>query len=128
MDANIGAGIVVVIDDQPETLDLLTAILQMGGYEVHAANSGRAGLDLILSLAPAVVVSDVAMPGLSGLQVLSQVKADPAAAAIPIILVSSDGLPGDIRRGLDAGAYAYLTKPVDPALLLNTIDAAIRQP
>ncbi len=126
MDAHNTAGIVVVIDDQPDMLDMLAAILRLPGYQVHTATDGPTGLDLVQALHPQVIVSDVAMPGLSGLQVVARVKAEPALAAIPVILVSSDGLPGDVRRGLEAGAYAYLTKPVDPAQLLSTVQAAVR--
>jgi CheY-like chemotaxis protein len=94
------------------------------------ATSGRAGLECAVRDAPDIILLDLHLPDLQGDEVLNELKADPATAAIPVIILSADASRGVIHRLLAGGAFAYLTKPVDLAELgelLDTIAAARAQ-
>jgi signal transduction histidine kinase/CheY-like chemotaxis protein len=105
-----GAGTVLVIDDDPAARDLLGRALSREGFRVVAAASGAEGLRQARELRPDTITLDVLMPGLDGWAVLSRLKADPALAGIPVVMLT---VTDDAPRGLAMGADAYLAKPVD---------------
>jgi CheY-like chemotaxis protein len=105
---------VLVIDDDPIVHDLMERLLTKEGFRVIPACSGQDGLRLAETLRPAVVILDVMMPGMDGWLVLSALKANPALADIPVVLVT---MTDDRNMGYALGAADYLTKPVDPARL-----------
>jgi CheY-like chemotaxis protein len=100
---------VVVIDDDRRSVDLLTVYLEGVGLRVVSARDGETGLELVQGLQPAGVVLDIRLPGLDGWQVLESLKADPATATIPVVVVS---IVDERGRGLALGAAEYLVKPV----------------
>ncbi len=102
--------LVLVIDDDPAARELLQRALTREGFRAEVAVDGRAGLELARRLHPAVITLDVMMPGLDGWSVLSALKAEPAMAAIPVVMVT---IVDDRRRGYSLGAADYLTKPID---------------
>jgi signal transduction histidine kinase len=104
-----GQPTVVVIDDDRRSIDLLTVYAEAAGLRVVSAHDGRRGVELIKALQPAIVVLDILLPGLDGWQVLESLKADPATAAIPVVVVS---ILDERGRGLALGAADYLVKPV----------------
>jgi signal transduction histidine kinase/CheY-like chemotaxis protein len=104
-----GERTVVVIDDDRRSIDLLTVYAEAAGLRVVSAHDGQRGIELIRGLKPAIVVLDILLPGLDGWQVLESLKADPATAAIPVVIVS---ILDDRGRGLALGAAEYLVKPV----------------
>jgi signal transduction histidine kinase/CheY-like chemotaxis protein len=112
------AGVVLAIDDDPSVLDLVRRFLGKEGFEVRTATSGREGLALARELRPAVITLDVMMPGLDGWAVLSALKADPALAQIPVIMVT---ITDDKEMGFALGAVDYLTKPVDWTHLADVV-------
>jgi diguanylate cyclase (GGDEF)-like protein len=107
------APIVLIVDDEPQNRRLLEALLRPEGYDTVTAASGEAALAAIAERAPDLVLLDIMMPGMDGYQVATALKADPATAGIPIIMVSAASDRGARLRGLDAGAEDFLTKPVD---------------
>ncbi len=113
-----GKGTVVVIDDDRRSIDLLTVYLEAAGLRVVSASDGRRGVELIRALKPAIVVLDILLPGLDGWQVLESLKADPATAAIPVVVVS---ILDERGRGLALGAAEYLVKPVSREGVLNAL-------
>ncbi|HSK36264.1 MAG TPA: ATP-binding protein [Actinomycetota bacterium] len=113
-----GKGTVVVIDDDRRSIDLLTVYLEAAGLRVVSASDGRRGVELIRALKPAIVVLDILLPGLDGWQVLESLKADPATAAIPVMVVS---ILDERGRGLALGAAEYLVKPVSREGVLDAL-------
>ncbi|MCW2714582.1 MAG: diguanylate cyclase [Frankiales bacterium] len=108
---------VLVVDDDDANLRLLTTLLLPEGYEVRTAEDGPAALASVAADPPDLVLLDVMMPGMDGYEVARRLKADAAAAGIPIIMVSAHGDRGARLLGLHAGAEDFLTKPVDRAEL-----------
>ncbi len=105
-----GEGVVLVIDDDPAQRDLMTRFLEREGFSARTAPDGRTGLELAHALRPRAILLDVMMPGMDGWSVLSALKADPALAAIPVVMVTFVG-----ERGLatSLGAADFVLKPVE---------------
>ncbi len=116
---------VVVVEDEPDTAEMFAEMVRLVGCEVVKSYGGVRAIDLIAEKKPAVVLLDLMMPDLSGLEVLRYMRRDPRLENIPVIIVSAKGLPSDIKSGLDAGANFYLTKPVAFADLKRAIEAAL---
>src|SRR5215510_15833539 len=105
-------GRILIADDDQAVLDLLVELLQEQGYEVSSAKDGVDALSLVSSFEPDVVISDVVMPGLDGLELCRRLKDDPRTANIPVLLVSGRmNTPEDGIKGLHAGADDYLELP-----------------
>lgn len=95
--------------------------LELEGFDVAQAVDGQAALEAIAERTPDVVVLDVAMPRLDGLATTAALRADPATSDIKIVIVSARAQQADVRRGMDAGADAYLTKPFEPEALIRCV-------
>ena len=118
------SGKVLVIDDEAETLSLLKATLQLAGYEVAAALTGQAGITLAVEFRPDVILLDVMMPDLTGIEVLESIKKQ-LKNPPPIVILSAAGRIDDIEEGMKAGAHKYLVKPVPRDTLLETVKSAL---
>jgi PAS domain S-box-containing protein len=112
-------GTVLVIDDDPNALDLLGRMLQSAGFRVVTANDGREALSLAKALHPAVITLDVVMPGMGGWEVLRQLKLDPETREIPVIVVT---MTDDREKGYALGAIELLTKPIDRNQLVGLLE------
>jgi DNA-binding response OmpR family regulator len=123
----VGAPVVLVADDDPDILTMVQLRLERCGYTVLAARNGREAVELTGAHLPDLVVLDVAMPELSGLEALAQLKAAPLTTAIPVILLTARATPGDVALGMSAGAAEYLTKPFSPQELAARVAAFIER-
>jgi two-component system phosphate regulon response regulator PhoB len=103
---------VVIIEDEREAGELFAEMMRVSGYRVSLATNSQEGLALLRQTRPDVVVLDIMMPDLSGLDVLKEMRATGHLKDVPVVIVSAKGTPADVRDGLAAGAQAYLTKPV----------------
>lgn len=103
---------VIIVEDEPDTAEMFAEMMRLSGYRVLKSFGGSQALNMIAREKPAAVVLDLMMPDLSGLDVLKFMRRDPRLAGIPVIVVSAKILPEDVKTGLEAGATAYLTKPV----------------
>jgi DNA-binding response OmpR family regulator len=112
---------VLVVDDDPQVLRLLRVNFELEGYEVLSATNGEEALELVRGDSPDVVVCDVMMPGIDGLEVVRRLRADPATVSMPLVVVSAKAQRADVSHGLRLGADAYVTKPFDPAELLDVV-------
>jgi two-component system alkaline phosphatase synthesis response regulator PhoP len=112
---------VLVVDDDLVILRLLEVNFEMEGFLVWAAADGEEGLEVARTTAPDIIVSDVMMPRMNGLELVARLKADPATAAIPVILLSAKAQVSDVRAGLAAGADDYITKPFEPHDLVERV-------
>jgi signal transduction histidine kinase/CheY-like chemotaxis protein len=116
---------VVVVEDDRRSFDLLRVYLEAAGARVVSARNGEEGLDTVRRLSPAGVVLDILLPGIDGWEVLAQLKADPATAAIPVVVVS---MLDERGRGFALGAAEYLVKPVGKDQLLAALYRAAAMP
>jgi len=114
---------VLYIEDNLANVTLVQRIAaQRKGVEIIPAMQGRLGLELAREHIPALVLLDLHLPDISGDEVLQRLRDDPVTAKIPVVIVSADATPGQIQRLLNAGALAYLTKPIDVTELLGMLD------
>jgi CheY-like chemotaxis protein len=113
---------ILIADDELVVRALLTATLSHQGYELFAARNGAQALALAHELRPEIVLLDVEMPGLDGLEVCRQLKADPTGAPPTVILITGLEAAEHRTRGEEAGADAYLTKPFSPLTILQLLD------
>jgi DNA-binding response OmpR family regulator len=111
----------LVVDDSAVIRELIAVNLELEGFDVVCAADGLTALRLAAELRPDVVTLDVQMPRLSGLDTVRRLRADPATAQLPVVIVSGRFLPDDVARGRDAGADDYLAKPFEPADLVRTV-------
>ncbi|BBX71229.1 SpoIIE family protein phosphatase [Mycolicibacterium psychrotolerans] len=116
---------VLVADDNADMRDYLTRLLRSDGYQVDAVTDGRKALDAIRANPPEMVVSDVMMPGLDGLALVSALRADRRTAAVPVLLLSARAGQEASISGLQAGADDYLVKPFAAAELLARVRANV---
>jgi len=119
------ASVVLVVDDDPVILKLLTLNFELEGYEVCAATDGAEALERVRDRRPAVVVSDIMMPVMSGLDLVAAMRSDHDLSAIPVLLLSAKAQATDVRAGMDAGAVDYVTKPFEPMDLVRRVEAAL---
>jgi DNA-binding response OmpR family regulator len=119
---------VLVVEDDPVIIDLLTLTLELEGWTVLRAKDAVNALDVARAEVPDVVVSDVMMPGRSGLDLVADLAADGATAAVPVILLSARALAAEVAEGLSAGAVDYVTKPFDPDDLVERIRKVLDVP
>lgn len=118
----------VIVEDSRIQARILHDKLVAAGYEVRAAENGKAGLNLIRERRPALVISDIEMPKMTGYELCSVVKSDPELRTIPFILLSTLSDPQDIIKGLHCGADNYVTKPYDPDFLISRIESLLDTP
>src|SRR5689334_10483300 len=103
---------VLVVDDTPHNVKLLSDLLALKGYVVATATNGEEALKKIAGDLPDLVLLDVMMPGLSGYDVCQRLRADPATALLPIVLVTSLDAQQERIKGIEAGADDFLGKPI----------------
>ncbi len=123
--ANIMRYKLLVIDDHPETLDIISRVLRQQGYAVVASNSGTEGLSLLESEMPDLILVDGMMPEMDGWEFCRRVRANPEIASTPIIMFSAVNEAEQKLAGLDAGADDYLTKPTEPVELSERVTAIL---
>jgi two-component system chemotaxis sensor kinase CheA len=113
---------VLVVDDQFTVRELQRSILEAAGYPVETAKDGREGLERVRRGDIDLVLSDLEMPEMDGLEMLAAIRADPATESLPVVIVTSRGSEEDRRKGAEAGADAYVVKgEFDQQALLDTV-------
>jgi DNA-binding response OmpR family regulator len=112
---------VLVADDDPDILDLLTLNLECHGYQVYTAADGDEARTLALQIVPDLIVLDVMMPKLDGLEVLTILKAHAETRDIPVVMLTAKASDSDVWQGWQAGADYYITKPFDLDELMRFI-------
>ncbi len=120
----VADGIVLVVDDDPVIVRLLQVNFEMEGYQVLTASDGETGLSRARQSQPDVIVLDVMMPRIDGLEVARRLRADEATTAIPILLLSAKAQAGDFAAGREV-ADDYVTKPFEPLDLLDRVGRLI---
>jgi len=118
---------ILIVEDERDMADLVAARLRKEGYQIDAAYDGAAGLDAIRARPPDLVLLDIMMPGLSGTDVLAEVRRDPRTAAVPVVMMTAKGREADVVAGLRLGADDYVVKPFSLAVLIARIEAVLRR-
>jgi DNA-binding response OmpR family regulator len=118
--------LVVVADDDDDILLLVTTRLRRDGFDVVSARNGTDALALVRERRPAVAVLDIGMPGLDGLEVLEQIRADDELGDVRVLLLTAKAQESDVRRGYEAGADAYVRKPFSPTELSARVRELVR--
>jgi DNA-binding response OmpR family regulator len=118
--------LLLLADDSISTLTVVSAWLQQSGYDVITATRGDDALTLARERLPQFVMLDIAMPGMDGIEVTQRLRDDRSFAEVPIVLLTSYGLSEYLQVGLEAGADAYIVKPVGPQKLRSLVDELLR--
>jgi two-component system phosphate regulon response regulator PhoB len=116
---------VLIADDEPSMRLLVTATIASDQIEVLEAADGDQAWELIEQRRPDLVLLDVQMPGLTGIDLARNIRADPALSVIRVVLLTSKAQAGEVATGLEAGADLYLTKPFSPLSLLNYVEQSL---
>jgi two-component system alkaline phosphatase synthesis response regulator PhoP len=120
-------GTVFVIDDEKDLIELVSYNLEKEGFAVRSALNGEAGLSAVASDLPDLILVDLMMPGMDGLEVCRRLRSDNRTAAIPIIMLTAKSAESDRIVGLELGADDYVTKPFSPRELAARVKAVLRR-
>jgi DNA-binding response OmpR family regulator len=118
--------LILIVDDNLTNLDILQARLEANNYKILTATDGEAGLAMAKEKQPDLILLDIMMPKMDGLEVCQHLRADSSLPFMPIILVTAKADPKDVVAGLEAGGDEYLTKPVDHAALVARVKSMLR--
>ena len=118
---------ILVIEDEPDILEVIEYNLAREGYKVKTARDGDDGLKRARRDSPDLVLLDVMLPGVDGIEVCKQLKRDPITRAIPVMMVTAKGEESDVVLGLGVGADDYITKPFSPRQLVARVQAVLRR-
>lgn len=128
MEAERAGPRILIVDDDAVILRLLQINFRLEGYEVDTASRGEEALEKVRENRPDVVVLDVMMPGIDGWEVCRQLKENPAVRHIPVIFLSARAQDEDRQRGYALGVDEYVTKPFDPAHLVEIVRRSLSKP
>jgi DNA-binding response OmpR family regulator len=112
---------VLVVDDDPDVCDLVTYKLEQSGFDVRRASDGDGALREVAKQIPDLVLLDIMMPGISGLEVLQRWRGSAATAAMPVIMLTAKAQENDVERGFELGADDYVVKPFSPRELARRV-------
>jgi CheY-like chemotaxis protein len=116
---------VLIIEDEEDAAELFAEMMRVSGYRVIKTSRSTPAIGMMTTEKPDVVLLDIMMPEISGLDILRQMRRDPALANIPVVVITAKGMPADIKNGMEAGAFTYLTKPVGFLDLKEAVERAI---
>ena len=115
------AKLILIVEDEPKNLTLLRDLLQVSGYSTIEATDGKQGVELARARKPDLILMDVQMPVMDGLEATRVLKADTTTSNLPILALTSYAMKGDEERILEAGCDGYLAKPFDIQELLKEV-------
>jgi len=117
----MGNGPVLIVEDNDKNMKLLRDVLRASGFDTLEASSGEDGVELALAHAPALVLMDVQLPGIDGLEALGRLRSDERTTSVPVLALTAQAMHGDRERFLEAGFDGYLAKPVDVMELIQEV-------
>ncbi|MBI3166263.1 MAG: response regulator [Anaerolineales bacterium] len=124
---NLKQKTVMIIEDEADAAELFSEMMRINGFRVIKMFSSAPAIPIINQEKPDVILLDVMMPDISGLEVLRYIRREPELSAIPVIILSAKSMPGDIKTGIEAGASLYLTKPVGFQDLKNAVELVLSE-
>jgi CheY-like chemotaxis protein len=115
------------VEDNPANLELVEQLIaRRPDLRLLSAADGDLGIEFARVYLPAIILMDINLPGIGGIEAMKILRADPSTAHIPIIAISANAVPRDIEQGLEAGFFDYLTKPIKVNQFMDALDAALR--
>ncbi|GAB4324993.1 MAG: response regulator [Phototrophicales bacterium] len=114
--------VILYVEDNPQNMRLVRKMLKGGGYEMIEAPDGQTGVRLALEFKPDLILMDINLPDIDGLEATRQLKSNPKCDHIPIIALTANAMHGDRERFIEAGCDGYIAKPITRNELLNTIN------
>ena len=119
---------ILVVEDNEKSMKLLRDVLRATGYRTLEATTGEQALRLASTHGPALVLMDIRLPDMSGIEALRRLRMDQRTAPIPVVAVTAEAMKGDLERFIRAGFDGYLSKPVDIDELLGTVEQHLHGP
>src|SRR6185436_5319996 len=116
---------VLIIEDEEDAAELFAEMMRVSGFRVVKTSKSTPAISMMSSEKPDVILLDIMMPAISGLDILRQMRREPDLAKIPVIVVTAKSMPADIKNGMEAGASTYLTKPVGFLELKEAVERAL---
>jgi two-component system, cell cycle response regulator DivK len=113
---------VLIVDDNPTNLKLARVVLSSEGLEVRTALSAEDALKVLETFHPSLILMDIQLPGLDGLELTRQLKADPQRSDIMVLALTAYAMKGDMEKALAAGCDGYISKPIDPVTLCAVVE------
>jgi two-component system cell cycle response regulator len=114
---------ILVVEDNPVSLQLVTYLLEAAGHDVQGCPDGQAGLDAVRAQRPDLVLCDIELPRLSGYSLARTLRADPAFRGLPLIAVTALAMRGDREKVLEAGFTDYVAKPIEPESFVAQVES-----
>lgn len=118
----------LIVDDEDGIRSLVRMTLDSGAFEILEAREGRHALELAHRHRPDLVLLDVMLPDISGIEICRQIKADPLTASTSVVMLTAKAQPSDIGDAKEAGADDYFTKPFSPIALMRKVESVLGQP
>ena len=119
--------LILVVEDEPDITELVSFHLRRDGFRVTSASDGETALSAVQESRPDVVLLDLMLPGLDGLEVCRRLKTDSATSSIPVVMLTARSEDTDVVTGLEMGAADYITKPFSPRVLVARVRAVLRR-
>lgn len=117
---------ILVVEDNPDNSYLITFALNKAGYKVILAERGDVGVDLAARELPDLILMDIKLPGIDGLEATRRIRVAEFGKTVPIVALTSHALSGDRKRAMDAGCTGYMEKPLDPDTFLQEVAAYLK--
>jgi len=118
---------ILLVDDEPDILELLTYNLEKEGFEVHVASNGREGMEVARRVVPDLILLDVMMPEMDGMETCLQIREEPRLSSAVVAFLTARGEDYSQIAGFDAGADDYIQKPIKPRVLVSRVKALLRR-
>jgi two-component system cell cycle response regulator DivK len=118
---------ILIVDDNPANLKMLRITLAVAGYDVQTAVDAEQAIAVLASFRPRLILMDIQLPGMDGLELTRRLKADPATRDAIVLAVTAYAMKGDEQRALDAGCDGYVTKPINTRTLATTVARSLER-
>ena len=118
--------LILIVEDNEKNLKLVRDVLQVKGYETLEAGTGEEGLKIARARMPALILMDIQLPGMSGIEALKALRAAPATAGIPVIAITASVMQQDRQQIMSAGFNGFIEKPINLRVFLDTVQKAMQ--
>ena len=118
--------VILIVEDNEKNLKLVRDVLQVKGYETLEAGTAEDGLELARARAPDLILMDIQLPGMNGIDALKALRAEPATAAIPVVAITASVMQQDRQQIMNAGFNGFIEKPINLRVFLDTVQKTMK--